>query len=98
MLLLVKERAVIGSIAFDVDDRPGEGRSQTFEGAELEALLDEDPWKTKQELSSALGVTRQGISNRLYALEMVQKQGTWVPYDLKPKDVERRFFVCELLL
>ena len=26
------------------------------------------------------------------------KQGTWVPYDLKPKDVERRFLTCEQLL
>ena len=28
---------------FDVDDRPREGRPKTFEDAELEALLDEDP-------------------------------------------------------
>ena len=29
---------------------------------------------------------------------MIQKQGTWVPYDLKPRDVEHRFFACEQLL
>ena len=29
---------------------------------------------------------------------MIQKQETWVPYDLKPRDVERRFFACEQLL
>ena len=29
---------------------------------------------------------------------MIQKQGTWDPYDLKPRDVERRFFACEQLL
>ena len=29
---------------------------------------------------------------------MIQKQGTWVPYDLKSRDVERRFFACEQLL
>ena len=28
---------------FDVDDRPREGRPKTFEDAELETLLDEDP-------------------------------------------------------
>ncbi|KAG5327631.1 MOS1T transposase, partial [Pseudoatta argentina] len=29
---------------------------------------------------------------------MIQKQGHWVPYELKPRDVERRFGTCELLL
>ena len=29
---------------------------------------------------------------------MIQKQGSWVPYELKPRDVKRRFFVCEQLL
>ena len=29
---------------------------------------------------------------------MIQKQGNWMPYELKPKDVERRLFVCEQLL
>ena len=29
---------------------------------------------------------------------MIQKQGNWVLYKLKPKDVERRFFTCEQLI
>jgi len=29
---------------------------------------------------------------------MIQKQGNWVPYELKPRDVERRFFICEQLI
>ena len=29
---------------------------------------------------------------------MTKKQGQWVPYELKPRDVERRFVTCELLL
>ena len=49
-------------------------------------------------LNTRLGVTCQAISKRLHALGMIQKQGTWVPYDLKPRDVERRFFACEQLL
>ena len=55
----------------DVDDRPREGRSKTFEDAELEALLDEDPCQTQEELASALWVTRQAISMRLHALGMI---------------------------
>ena len=29
---------------------------------------------------------------------MIQKQGNWVPYELKSRDVERRLFACEQLL
>jgi len=29
---------------------------------------------------------------------MIQKQGNWVPYELKPRDVERRFFTREQLI
>jgi len=42
---------------FDVD----EGRPKTFEDAELEALLDEDPCQTQDELASALGVIRSHL-------------------------------------
>ena len=42
---------------FDVNDCPREKRPKTFEDAELEALLDEDPCQTQEELASALGVT-----------------------------------------
>ena len=82
---------------FDVDDRSRGGRPKTFEDVELKALLDEDPCQAQEKLASALGVTRQAISKRLPALGMSQKQGTWVSDDLKPRDVERRFFACEKL-
>ncbi|UYV61469.1 hypothetical protein LAZ67_1004962, partial [Cordylochernes scorpioides] len=45
-----------------------------------------------------LGVTQQAISNRLKVMGMVQKQGNWVPYELKPGNIERRICTCELLL
>jgi len=61
----------------------------------LEALLDEDSCQTQKELT--LGVTQQTISYRLKSLGMIQKQGNWVPYELKPRNVERRFFTCEML-
>jgi len=35
-------------------------------------------------------VTQQAISKRLKAMGMIQKQGNWVPYDLKPRDVGRQ--------
>ncbi|UYV75796.1 hypothetical protein LAZ67_13001380 [Cordylochernes scorpioides] len=80
--------------------RPRErgGRPIKFEDAELEALLDEDSSQTQEELAETLGVTQQAISNRLKVMGMVQKQGNWVPYELKPGNIERHICTCELLL
>lgn len=38
------------------------------------------------------------LARGLRAMRMIQKQGYWVPHELKPRDIERRFFACELLL
>jgi len=45
-----------------------------------------------------LGVTQQAVSVRLRAMGMIQKQGNLVPYELKPRDIEKRFFTCEQLI
>ena len=37
-------------------------------------------------------------TKRLKAMGMIQKQRNWIPHELKPRDVERRFFACEQLL
>jgi len=81
---------------FDVEECSG--RSKVYEDAELEALLDEDSCQTQKKLALTLGVTQQTISYRLKSLGMIQKQGNWVPYELKPRNVERPFFTCEMLL
>ena len=79
---------------FDVEDRHSGGREKVFEDAELEALL-EHLCQNQEELARSLGVTQQAISKRFKAMGMIQKQGNWVPYELKPRDVERRLFACE---
>ena len=43
-------------------------------------------------------MTQQAISKRLKAMGMIQKQENWVPYQLKRRDLERRFFACEQML
>ena len=83
---------------FDTSDKEREGGPVTFADAELEALLDQDSCQTQEEIAETLGVTQQAISNRLKAMGMVQKQGQWVPSELKPRDVERRLCTCEQLL
>ena len=83
---------------FNVEDRHSGGREKVFEDAELETLLSEDSRQTQDELARSVGVTQQAISKRLKAMGMIQKEGTWVPYELKPRDVERRLCVCEQLV
>ena len=78
------------------EERPGQPRK--FEDEELEALLDEDCWQTQEELAESLGVTQAIISKRWKADGYIQKQGNWVPHELKPRDVERRFCMSEMLL
>ena len=78
------------------EERPGQPKK--FEDEEVEALLDEDCCQTQEELAESLGVTQVTISKRLKAAGYIQKQGNWVPHELKPKDVERRFCMSEMLL
>ena len=72
--------------------------AKKFEDKELEELFDEDPSQTQEELAESLEVTQQAVSVRLKSMGMIQKQGNWVPYELKPRDIERRFFTCEQLI
>ena len=69
-----------------------------YEDAELKSLLDEDSCQTQESLALTLGVTQPAISHRLKSLGKIQKQGNWVQYELTPRNVERRFFTCEMLL
>ncbi|KAG5317782.1 MOS1T transposase, partial [Pseudoatta argentina] len=80
---------------FQLEDKERSGAPKKFQDKELEQLLDEDPSQTLPEL---LQVDESTVSKRLKGLGMIQKQGHWVPYELKPRDVERRFGTCELLL
>jgi len=81
---------------FSVEDKPRSGQPKKFE--ELEALLEEDQSQTQEELTESLEVTQQAVSVRLREMRMIQKQGNWVSYELKPRNVERRFFTCEQLI
>ena len=79
-----------------IKDRPGQPKK--FEDEELEALLNEDCCQTQEELAESLGVIQAAISKRSKTAGYIQKQGNWVPHELKPRDVERRVCMYEMLL
>ena len=81
-----------------MEDEERPGQPKTFEDGELEALLDKDCCQTQGELAESLGVTQAAISKRLRAAGYIQKQGNWVPHELKPRDIEWRFCMSEMLL
>lgn len=83
---------------YGVEDKERPGQVKKFEDVELENLISEDSCQTQEELAASLGVTQAAISKRIKALGYIQKQGNWVPYELKPRDVERRLFASEKLL
>jgi len=79
---------------FDVEDKKRSGARKKYEDKELEALLHEDSCQTLAELAESLRVDHTTVSRRLKVLGMIQKQGPWVLYELKPRDV-KRVFTCE---
>ena len=88
---------------FDVEDRHNGGREKVFEDAELEVLLEQDSCQNQEELARHWIIGSDSTSHfktlwEAKAMGMIQKQGNWVPYELKPRDVERRLFACEQLL
>jgi len=83
---------------YDIKDKERTGQPKRFVDEELEALLDQDSSQTQEKLAESLEVDCSAVAKRLRALGMIQKQGNWVPYKLKPNDVERRLCTCEQLL
>ncbi|GBP30128.1 Mariner Mos1 transposase [Eumeta japonica] len=73
----------------DIEDKDRSGRPKISEDAELKELFQEDSSQTQKELALTLEVTQQAVSHRLKLLGMIDKQGNWVPYELKPTGVER---------
>ena len=83
---------------FGLEDEEHPGQPKKFKDKKLEALLDEDCCQIQEQVAESLGVTQAAISKRLKAAGYIQKQGNWVPHELKPRDVERQFHMSEMLL
>ena len=65
---------------FDLTDNEHSGAAKKFEDEEFQALLDEDPTQSQQQLAQRLNVTRGAICQRLKATGKIQKYGKWVPH------------------
>lgn len=83
---------------FNVNDKPRSGQPKKFEDDELQVLIDEDPCQSQHELAELLNVHRSTISVRLAAMGKIYKEGRWLSYELKERDIERRKTICEILL
>ncbi|GBP98280.1 Integrator complex subunit 2 [Eumeta japonica] len=81
----------------EIEDKERSCTPKKFEDKKLEELLDQDRCQTLTELGKTLQVDESTVSKHLKVLGMIQKQGHWLPYELKPRDVKRRFLTCELL-
>ena len=68
---------------FGVEDKECTGAPRKFEDKDLAALLHEDSYQVQAKHAESLAVLKH-----LKALGIIQKQGHWVPYELKPRDVE----------
>ena len=83
---------------FDLTDNEHPATAKKFEDKELQALLDEDPTQSQQQLAQTLNVTREAIFQRLKAMGKIQKYGKSVPHQLNDRQMENRKTICEMLL
>lgn len=84
---------------FEIKDKERPGQPKKFEDEELKEVLDEDPCQTLKSIAETLNVDESTVSKRLKLMGIIQKQGRiWLPYELNPRNIERRFTVCEMLL
>ncbi|GBP31266.1 Mariner Mos1 transposase [Eumeta japonica] len=83
---------------FELENKEPSGGPKKFEDEKLEELLDQEQCQTLTELGKTLQEDESTISKHLKVLGTIQMQGHCVPYELKPRDIERCFLTRELLL
>ena len=80
---------------FNLQDNPRPGPEKKFEDEELQALLNENPCQTQQELGKQLWVTQAAI---VHAIEKIHKEGEQVPNLLTKENKTRKVNICLNLL
>jgi len=73
---------------FSIEDNPRSGQPKKFENKALEEIIRRRSEKNSRGVCRIIG---DNSTSRFYtrAMGMIQKQGNWMPYELKPRDVER---------
>lgn len=69
---------------FEVKDKHRSGQPRKFSDEDVKKLLDENPSRTLTELAELLNVSMATVSKRLKTMDIVQKDGSWVPDDQQP--------------
>ena len=68
---------------FDLEDKERPGQLKKFD-------QDQKPCVTLEMITDELNVDVSTVFKRLKTMVGIQSQGHWVPYKLKPRDIERR--------
>ena len=66
------------------------GSQKKFEDMDLGAKIDQGRYVTLEMMTNELSVDVSTVSKLLKAMAVIQRQEHWVPYQLKPRDIERR--------
>lgn len=64
-------------------------RQKVFEDTELDTLLN------KYRVSVKKKVAQHTISEYVKDMRMIQKQGNWMPYEFKPRNIEHLFTIVK---
>jgi len=83
---------------FNFQDNPRPGLEKKFEDEDLQALINENPCQTQQELGKQVWFTPVAISNWLHAIGKIHKEGKWVPHLLTEENKNRGVNICLNLL
>ena len=73
---------------FSVEDKPRSGTAKKIRRQKIRGII---RVKRKRSLQNHWGVTQQAVSVRLRAMEMIQKQGNCVSYELKRETLKSDF-------
>ena len=73
-------------------------RPQPKVNKELKAIIENDTYQTTRDLALKFGVSIPTILDHLHQINNVKKFDTWVPHELNPHEMKKRFDACISLL
>lgn len=77
------------NVDFDVNNEECGYPAKSFEGNELQALLDGDDGQTKEQLAEQFGCAQATVARLLKATVNILMIGRWLPHELTKKQKNR---------